>query len=96
MYFVEITVDVIFFARLYCMISKWSVGTKKKKKIKKIKEMAKKGENILSFIFFFGDKSLHAIKDRAFWYCFTRVQMFDVESWSIGQKWAKHLDVATE
>lgn len=32
MYFVEI--DVIFFARLYCMISKWKVDKKKSKKQK--------------------------------------------------------------
>lgn len=80
MYFVEI--DVIFFARLYCMISKWSVDTTRKndkKYGKKIKETNKKklGSVCCSF---FGDKSLHADKGRAFWYCFTRVQMFVVES----------------
>ena len=36
MYFVEI--DVIFFARLYCMISKWSVDKKKFKKNEETKE----------------------------------------------------------
>lgn len=66
MYFVEI--DVIFFARLYCMISKWSVDIKKKQKMKKHKWEKK---NLGSVSFIFRDKSLHADKGRAFWYHFT-------------------------
>lgn len=41
MYFVEI--DVIFFARLYCMITKWRVDKKKiEKKNKAIKKEAQR------------------------------------------------------
>lgn len=67
MYFVEI--DVIFFARLYCMITKWRVDKKKIwKKNKKRRDNKQKKCRYVSFIFFkfifLGDKSLHA--DRGF------------------------------
>lgn len=77
MYFVEI--DVIFFARLYCMITQWRVDKKnwqKNKAIEKKKRRDKQKSQYVSFIFlvyFWGDKSLHA--DRGFG--FTRIQMIN-------------------
>lgn len=98
MYFVEI--DVIFFARLYCMISKWSVDKKKKKeknKLKRQKRSGKKNKNSRYVSFIFLETNLCMPIRVEHFDSFTHVQMFvvfrsdRVESWSAGQKWTKRL-----
>lgn len=67
MYFVEIA--VIFFARLYCMISKWSVD-KKYKKNKETKMLQKKNLKKIRQCVHFGENSLHDNNGVEFWYSF--------------------------